>query len=48
MQEVQKMSKPASVKTFKDLVDMFCQDVKKLMESCRVVVIAFDTYKIFL
>ena len=44
MQVVQKISKPASVKIFKYLADVFCQDVIKLMGSCRVVVIAFDSY----
>ena len=41
-QMVQKMSNPASVKTFKDLANEFCQDVEKLMGSCHVDVIAFD------
>ena len=44
MQVLQKISKLASVKTFKDLADVFCQDVGKLMGSCRVVVISFGTY----
>ena len=44
MQVVQKMSNPAWVKTFKDLAGMFCQDLEELFGSCRVVVIAFDTY----
>ena len=38
------MSNPASVKTFKDSTNEFCQDIEKLMGSCRVDVIAFDTY----
>ena len=45
MQVVQKqISMPATVKTFKDLGDIFCQDIKKLMGSCCVGTIAFDTY----
>ena len=44
MQVVQKILNLASVKTFKDLAEVFYQDVKELMEWCRVVVIAFDTY----
>ena len=44
MQVVQKMSNPAWVKIFKDLVGMFCQDLEELFGSCRVEVIAFDTY----
>ena len=44
MQVVQKISKPVSVKMFKYLAGVFCQDVIKLMGSCRVVVIAFDSY----
>ena len=44
MQVVPKMSKPASMKTFKNMANMFCQDVEKLMRSCRVAVTAFDTY----
>ena len=43
-QMVQKMSNPASVKTFKDSTNELCQDIEKLMGSCRVDVIAFDTY----
>ena len=43
IQMVQKMSNPASEKTFKDLTDVFCRDVEELMGSCRVVVIVFDT-----
>ena len=38
------MSKSASVETFKDLADVFFQDVEKLMGLCHVVVITFDTY----
>ena len=44
MQVVQKMSKSASVETFKDLADVFRQDVEKLMGLFCVVVIMFDTY----
>ena len=36
--------KPASVKTLKDLTNVFHQDVEKLTGSCRVVIIAFQTY----
>ena len=44
MQLVEKISNPASVKNFKELADVFCQGVEKLMGSCRVVLIAFDVY----
>ena len=44
MQVVQKMSKQASVKTFKGLADGFVRTWKKLVGLCRVVVIVFNTY----
>ena len=44
IQVVKKMSNPPSMKTFKYLADMFCQDVEELIGSCRVVVIEFSTY----
>ena len=48
MQLVHKISKPVSVKTFKALMDVFCQDVEKLMGLCHVVIIALTPITIFL